>query len=746
MAERASEHRFHFFRAGGVDQVSLRDAADLRALHALDHKLWVALAMPTTGVDVPPETLAALDTDGDKRIRVHEIVEAIAWLDTTLVDLGCVLTASPTLALAEIKDPKVIAAAKRILVDIGKPTATGVTVEDFTAVAAIAATTKLNGDSIITPQSTAEADLAAAITDALAAGGGVLDRSGAFGVDKGRVDAFFAAIDARAAYLASEPKPLGDGTDPAADAWAAVRDKLADYFTRARLAAFDPRASETLDARESDITSLAGHTLAPTDAELAKLPLAHVDPTGKLALTGALNPAWADRIAAFVTAAVTPILGARDSITADDTAKIAAALEPVTAWRAAKPQTLADALAPDRVRALAAPEWRDRLGKLIEADAAAAPEYDARDAVGKAIRLRSDFGRIVRNFVNFSDFYSRQDGIFQSGTLFLDARELRLCVPVADAAKHGLLAPASDSYLIYFDATRAGKTLAMAAALTNGDADNIFVGRNAVFYDRLGNDWDATVTKIVSSPISIREAFWSPYKKLVRAIEDQVTKRAAAADAEASERMQVAGKDVAMADKAVDAPEPPKAKIDLGTVAAIGVAIGGIGTLVGALLGTLFGLGMWLPVGIVALILMISGPAMLLAWLKLRRRNLGPILDANGWAVNGRARINVAFGAAMTLLARLPKGASRSVDDPFADKRTPWRRWVVLATVLILGASWYLGKLDTILPDVVTSKHVLGDHAPGTKPAGAGSGSAAAGSAAAPAPAAAAAGSGSGKS
>jgi hypothetical protein len=255
----------------------------------------------------------------------------------------------------------------------------------------------------------------------------------------------------------------------------------------------------------------------------------------------------------------------------------------------------------------------------------------------------------------------------------------------------------------------------MAGALTNGDADNIFVGRNAVFYDRTGNDWDATVTKIVSSPISIREAFWSPYKKLIRAIEEQVTKRAAAADADATAKMQATGKDVAMADKTELAPEPPKAKIDLGTVAAIGVAIGGIGTLVGALLGTLFGLGFWLPVGILALVLMISGPAMMLAWLKLRRRNLGPILDANGWAVNSRAKINVAFGAALTELAKLPPGSQRSLDDPFADKKTPWKRWVVLILVLVLAGAWYVGKLDRFLPDAVTTRSVLGDDAPVVK-------------------------------
>jgi hypothetical protein len=113
--------------------------------------------------------------------------------------------------------------------------------------------------------------------------------------------------------------------------------------------------------------------------------------------------------------------------------------------------------------------------------------------------------------------------------------------------------------------------------------------------------------------------------------------------------------------------------------------------------------------------LMISGPAMMLAYLKLRRRNLGPILDANGWAINGRARINVAFGAAMTELAKLPHGARRSLDDPFADKRTPWRRWVILVALLGLGGAWYLGKFDDLVPDAITSVAVLGDSAPRAK-------------------------------
>ena len=112
------------------------------------------------------------------------------------------------------------------------------------------------------------------------------------------------------------------------------------------------------------------------------------------------------------------------------------------------------------------------------------------------------------------------------------------------------------------------------------------------------------------------------------------------------------------------------------------------------------------------ILLLISGPSMLIAWLKLRQRNLGPLLDANGWALNGRARVNVAFGAALTGLARLPKGARRSMDDPYADKQTPWKLYFTLAFLVVTAATWYAGKLDRWLPDRVRSINVLGEYSP----------------------------------
>jgi hypothetical protein len=726
-------HRFHFFRAGGVDQVSLRDGSDMLALAELDPKLWMALSMPTRGVGIDSETLTLLDADGDGRLRVPDILAALVWAKVTFVEPGTLLASKDRVELTALADPKVVSAAKRILSDLGTPGASAISVADTMAISKAFAETLLNGDGIVIAASARDdVPLRKVIEDAIACVGSITDRSGKPGIDQALADALFREVDARASWLggrAAASTPLAAGTAAAHDAFAAVRDKLDDFFTRCRVVAYDGRVAQSLIGTEPTLAALGGRLLHDGDDTLASLPLAQVSAAARLPLRGAINPAWSARLAAFVDSTVTPILGARDQLGADDVEAIRTRLAPYTAWIAARPVTKVDALDEAWIAELAAPALRTQLATLIAADAALAADYEQISAVSKAVHAQRDFGRILRNFVNFSDFYSMQDGAFQAGTLYIDARALHLCVAVADAAKHGVLASASDTCLLYCDLTRKGSTRQIVAALTNGDIDNVFVGRNGVFYDRDGLDWDAVVTKVIANPISIRAAFWSPYKWLVKTIEDTVAKRAQAAEARSTSVMQTAGTDIGYADRdaLADAERPPVhvqpaqpapskvGKIDLGTIAAIGVAIGGIGTLVGALLGSLFGLGRWLPIGIVAVVMMISGPSMLLAWLKLRRRNLGPILDANGWAINSRARINVAFGAAMTELARLPTGAKRSLDDPFADKRTPWRRYVAAVAILGLAGSWYLGKLDDYLPDSITSVGALGDLAPAAK-------------------------------
>jgi Na+(H+)/acetate symporter ActP len=140
-------------------------------------------------------------------------------------------------------------------------------------------------------------------------------------------------------------------------------------------------------------------------------------------------------------------------------------------------------------------------------------------------------------------------------------------------------------------------------------------------------------------------------------------------------------------------PAPPAA-FDVGKFAgifaAIGLAVGAIGTALAAVLTGLLGLTWWqIPLAIGGLMLLISCPAVILAWFKLRSRNLGPILDANGWAVNARARINIPFGTLLTQLAQLPPGAQRALSDPYAEKEQPWTMYLILAAIVFAAAIWW---------------------------------------------------------
>jgi hypothetical protein len=120
-------------------------------------------------------------------------------------------------------------------------------------------------------------------------------------------------------------------------------------------------------------------------------------------------------------------------------------------------------------------------------------------------------------------------------------------------------------------------------------------------------------------------------------------------------------------------------------IALLSLAFGALATAFAGFLAFLgrFNEDQWkLPLVIIGIMLVISAPSMAIAWLKLRKRNLGPILDANGWAVNAKARMNVPFGAALTGVATLPPGATFGAADKFAEKPAAWPKLLVVAFVI----------------------------------------------------------------
>lgn len=743
-----SDHTWRFFRAGDFDQVILEDAHDLQALKTLDQKLWVALACPVQGNTLDAKTLSYIDADNDGRIRAPELLAAIDWTALILKDVGSLSQESTLLELGALRQDTpegkaVYQSAKRILAERSKPEATAIAVEDTLGAHELFNAMPYNGDGVIVPELITDEALRAAAEQVMSTQGQAQDRSGKPGINAEHVNTFFGALaDYEAWWTQAETSedelvPLGDQTAAAVEAYVAIKAKAEDYFMRCDLAAFDPRAKSHLMGKEGQWEAMAAQLLTRKDDAIASFPLAEVVPGQPLPLNDGINPAWAAAMRDFKLKAVEPLLGAdTETIDQPQWRQLAARFSAYEAWLAGKKGQSVEGLGIERVRELLASELRAQLEAEIAADEAMRPDADALDAVDKATRLHRDLFTLAQNFVNFKDFYNPNDkAIFQIGTLYLDSRSCELCIRVEDLAKHTSMATQSFTCLVYCDCVRksTNEKMIIAAAFTNGDSEFLIPGRNGIFYDHLGQDWDATVTKVIEQPISIRQAFWMPYKRLAKFVSDQIEKFASAQDKVAQDKMTTQVNDqsaklkettakanqpaptaapaappaaapAAPATPAPAATTPASATpatqqsqgFDMGKYAgifaAVGLALGFVISAVTMLVTGFMGLKLWqMPLAVVGILLLISGPSMLLAAFKLKQRSLAPLLDANGWAINSRAKIGIRFGATLTKLAQLPEGARRA-QDPYQDKKSPiWFYFLLILLVCAAAVLWDMG-------------------------------------------------------
>lgn len=700
-------HRWRFFRSGGFDQVRLDTPADLAELRMLDQKLWTALACPVTGLEFDARTLSYLDGDNDGRIRAPELLNAVDWTLLRLKDQDVLFKGDslPLAALADNDEGRTLhAAARRLLANLGKADATELLVADTEDLAKVFPPEKPNGDGIIPAAMTDDAPLQAAIADIIAALGPESDRSNEQGISEEKISAFFEQADLLLAWQARAAadvamQPLADATADAAAALNAVRGKIDDFFNRVRMASFDPRAGALMNGEEAELVRLAALDLANT-GDAAKLPLANVVAGRSLPLVEGVNPGWMAAVAAFRDKVVRPLLGERTELSAGEWQVLVEKFAAYQAWLSEKPVQAIDVLDAARVAALVNDGVKEKLLDLVAFDKSVAAEAEGLLEVDRIVRFQKNLVSLLNNFISFRDFYTRRDkAIFQAGTLYIDGKSCDLTVRVNDMAKHSAQAGASGSYLVYCDCTRPGeaKKMTIVAAVTAGDSGKLTTGRNGIFYDRNGVDWDAHVVKLIEHPISVREAFWTPYRRIGKMISDQMQKMAASRD-KAMEEKAASGVGAAATKVETAAPAPagapaaPPVPFDIakfaGIFAAIGLAIGAIGTALTAVAAGFLALKWWqMPLAVIGAMLLVSGPSMVLAWFKLRKRNLGPLLDANGWAVNTAANINIAFGTALTQLATLPAGAERALTDPYAAKKHRWVWWLLLITAAA-GAVW----------------------------------------------------------
>ena len=693
------KHSWNYENIGGSTRVKITTGADIANLGELDVKKWSVLSCPVTGLDIDEKSMKYIDADGDGRIRVGDVVATAQWLTAVVKDADLLVKGADSIDVMNFNQEnadgkRLYNSAKQILVNLAKE-GNVISLADTKDITAIFAKTRFNGDGVITEQ-TAEADdekaVIAAIVKTL---GGVADRCGAAGANAELIEKFYQAL---ADYLAWNESmvdaPYGADTDKAIEAYNALDVKVKDYFVRAELASFSPESATKLDVQTSLIETISAENLTGKTEEIAAYPIARITGKAELDLTAAINPAWSSKFNTLIS-----IVKPKEKVlTAESWAAIGASFAAYNAWKAAKKGGEVEALGVDTIKKMLADDKKQVLLDLVAQDLALKDEADGIDMVDKFMHIYRDFYRLLCNFVTFQDFYTRSKevkAVFQSGRLVIDQRECRMCMLVADMAKHNSMAPASGMYLVYCDCTTKASPakLSIVAAITVGDVGDLAVGKNAIYYDNKGQVWDAVITKIIDNPISVGQAFWSPYRRMATTIENLINKSAAEKDAAMMKNANEKINAVPTAKPAEGDAKAPAQPFDIakfaGIFAAIGMAFGMIGTALAGILDSFKGFTWWQYIGIfIGIMMVISGPAMVMAWMKLRRRNIGPLLNANGWAINASFKVSIPFGETLTDIARYPK---LKLKDPYAKSGMPaWKKWAIslVALVVLLGGLW----------------------------------------------------------
>ena len=396
----------------------------------------------------------------------------------------------------------------------------------------------------------------------------------------------------------AEEKALADVTAKQADLAALApseedKNALADWEEKGR----SPDVAVAGDATADANAALAAvepvvdaFFLPPED-----MPLVTEDADVALPLKDHINPKHVEAILAFAKACVKPVLGDVDKIDRMQWKKVKESFAPYRAWVAAKPVMNA--------------------GKKAELE-----------QQEKVLRYKLHLLELLENYVNMRHLYTTGDrAIFQTGVLRIDGREMTLCFHVESEAAHSALSGRSNCCVLYLKLTRpGGATGSICAVVTAGAVGTLYVGRNGVFYDRDGKDWDAVVTKIVENQVSLTEAFWTPWRKLGEGVAAAVKKFLGAKQAGAQAKLD-AGAQSAQAGGAAMA----------SSVAAIGIGVGIVGAAAASVMAAVSSMtALQIAIALVALVLVVSVPSVILTWFKLRKRDIGAILNAGGWAVN----------------------------------------------------------------------------------------------------------------
>ncbi len=653
---------------GGSYQLRIQNAEDLEKIQVLDEVHWAATSIPTDSLNCDKAFIAYVDTDKNGRIRPAELKAAWSWLIQVLADRHRLSEGSDVLRLQDIdthrpEGQKLHAAAEFILTNLNISGENEISLAQVRDVQSIMASAANNGDGIIPPEVTSNADLAQFITSIMDTVGSRMDACGKPGISEEELKKFSHEAETYLAWQAqgeipkghecTEIKPWGTETRKAYDLVKNLEGKMDQFFAQCALVKFDGRTAAQMQLREKELKEIDFTDTAKMIDRLKDSPLASPNPEGLLNFEEAINPLYVDSLFELKEKVLNRALGdALKRLNQNEWRKVKNIFCSYRVWLENKQGRKVEKLGQDQLRSYLEGSYREQVGELIEKDLAVANELNQMQNLEKLILYQRWLMVLANNFVSFADLYNpNARALFEMGTLVIDERQITFTMGIRDRQAHKKISQRSSMYLLYVEVTgRQDKDIKfeIVAPVTSGNSEGLCIGKRGIFFTVDGREWDAEVVDIVVNPISVWESVKAPFQKFADFTRKQIEKMTQSSEEKA----------VSMASSA--SASGTARDLMLGG----GLAIAALGSSFAYITQALSEVKpVQVLMALLGLAMVVLLPSIFAGFVKIRRRDMSGLLEASGWAVNVHMRLNMTMGRLFTHTPHLPKDARKERKD-----------------------------------------------------------------------------------
>jgi len=671
-----------FKRIGRSYHLQIETAEDLLNVLDLDEALWVATNAPLSTIHHDPTFLAHIDADQTGRITCREIKQAVRWLLDVLRDHSGITKPSQALILSAVNTESdegqiIHKAAKKILARKGKADTGVISLHEVRKIKSEIQAQPISEAGVVLPQAAENPEIQQFIRDITNTMGGILHPTGQAGIDAGKLELFLHESRQILDWLGqgklpnkrakTDIMPLGEKTLQTYEVLESMRSKLDQYFAQCEVLVLDEQFAKQMGWTETELANLDFDDPAVIENVLSKAPLAKARSDRELWFEDDINPHYVKSLEQFrekVLAVLQP--DSTESLTALQWQEIKDVFAGHRKWLESKPDTKVSLLDEETLQTYQNESYADAVYQLIDESTRTAFDMDNIRLLEKVILYQAGIIDLVNNFVSFPHLYDPQNrAMFEMGSLVMDGRRFNFAVKVENRKEHVEVAKTSNMFVMYVEVVPRDQDTRYEVAIpvTSGGKGNLCLGKRGVFFDIDGREHDARIVHIIENPISYREALFSPFQRLVRILTGKIESITTEAEKKWDKRTSQTLTQIEQQAQSTQAAEAKQSRLLAGgLLVGGGVALAALSSALAYIAKSLTGVPLWkILVGIGGSILAVMLPITIVAFLKLRKRDLSAILEGSGWGINARMRLTHKQGWFFTEKPKHPPGSKELI-------------------------------------------------------------------------------------